>query len=253
MRQRSWPCSLSRIRSSPVNSSELSRTNKRRSASFKTSLVRRMPSSSIRFSAFRRPAVSISRIRNPERLTYSSIMSRVVPGTEETMARSVLSNALSKLDFPTLGLPIIAALIPSRIIRPSSNVSIMCWSLAWISLKTHSNCSFWINEISSSTKSIPASRWARLRINSSFNSSTSRLSIPRRRPWALQRLLVVAACMVSRTASACIRSRRPFRNARFVNSPGSAILASCCIRASQIFCIMKGPPWVCISTTSSPV
>ena len=65
--------------------------------------------------------------------------------------------------------------------------------------------------------------------------------------------------IIRSTASACTMSMRPFRNALFVNSPGSASLrvvpllrASC--RSLSISISIRGRlPKVCISTTSSLV
>ena len=50
----------------------------------------------------------------------SSIVSRVVPGISETIARSLSSSALSSEDLPALGGPTMATLTPSRISRPTS-------------------------------------------------------------------------------------------------------------------------------------
>ena len=48
--------------------------------------------------------------------------------------------------------------------------------------------------------------------------------------------------MISITASACERSIRPFKKARFVNSPGSAGRAPYLITVSKIFLTTKTPP-----------
>ena len=50
------------------------------------------------------------------------------------------------------------------------------------------------------------------------------------------------ALITSMTASAWDRSIRPFKNARFVNSPGSAGLAPYWITVSRIFFIIRTPP-----------
>ena len=55
----------------------------------------------------------------PRMLAVSSIVSRVVPGIGETMARSWPSNWLSRLDLPAFGRPTIAARMPRRRICPS--------------------------------------------------------------------------------------------------------------------------------------
>ena len=48
----------------------------------------------------------------------SSIVSLVVPGNSVTIALSFFDRKFNKLDFPTLGLPIIATSIPSFKILP---------------------------------------------------------------------------------------------------------------------------------------
>ena len=53
--------------------------------------------------------------------------------------------------------------------------------------------------------------------------------------------------------SACAKSIRPFKNARFVNSPGSAMRAPATNNNSRILFVTKIPPWQLISTTSSAV
>ena len=55
------------------------------------------------------------------------------------------------------------------------------------------------------------------------------------------------------TASALDRSILPFKKARLVNSPGSAILAPLSKTRSRTLCIRYTPPWVLISTVSSVV
>ena len=55
-------------------------------------------------------------------MTVSSTASRVVPAMGETMARSSPVSALSRVDLPTLGRPMIATLIPAGALRGSSTV-----------------------------------------------------------------------------------------------------------------------------------
>ena len=182
----------------------------------------------------RSPAVSTNRIGIPRTFNNSSKTSRVVPGISETIARSVRKRAFNKLDFPTLGHPIIATRAPSRMILPSSNV-LSNWS-RWpcISRSAPSNSLVSIKVMSSSTKSIPASRRARWWINWSRMRSTSLDKVPRNWACAALRLLVVVAWIVSRTASAWARSSRPFKKARLVNSPGLASRAPFRISAPQV-------------------
>ena len=61
------------------------------------------------------------------------------------------------------------------------------------------------------------------------------------------------AWITSITASAWERSIFPFKNARLVNSPGSAGLAPFLITVSRTFLTTNVPPWQLISTVSSPV
>ena len=57
----------------------------------------------------------------------------------------------------------------------------------------------------------------------------------------------------SATASACSRSSLPLRYARRVNSPGAAARAPAARSASSTLRGVSTPPWVEISTVSSPV
>ena len=61
------------------------------------------------------------------------------------------------------------------------------------------------------------------------------------------------ALSTSITASAWDRSILPFRNALFVNSPGSAGRAPYFITVSSTRFMARTPPWQSISTVSSPV
>ena len=70
------------------------------------------------------PAVSISLKLTPLMVKLSSIVSRVVPGIWETIARSSSRSAFNNVDFPTLGLPIMATGIPFLITFPSLKESV---------------------------------------------------------------------------------------------------------------------------------
>ena len=63
----------------------------------------------------------------------------------------------------------------------------------------------------------------------------------------------VFAFIISITASAWLKSILPFKNALFVNSPGSASLAPFSMQSSSILLAAKIPPWQFISTISSLV
>jgi hypothetical protein len=75
---------------------------------------------------------------------------------------------------------------------------------------------------SSSLKAISASRWTRTSISPFRRDSIRRDSSPFNWEAATFRAASVRAAIMSATASAWVRSMRPFRKARFVNSPGSA-------------------------------
>ena len=104
------------------------------------------------------PAVSVSTRGIPPILAYSSILSLVVPGISVTIALCSFKSIFMMLDFPAFGLPIIAVFRPSRRILPVSaelnSLSIFCISFSIDSLAP----SIATSSISSSGKSIEASR-----------------------------------------------------------------------------------------------
>ena len=105
----------------------------------------------------------------------------------------------------------------------------------------------------SSGKSIQASRLATV-----SSTPSRRASMPRpRRPssWraAARRARGVLARMMSITASAWVRSMRPFKKARRENSPGSAARAPWRSANSSTLAARRIPPWQVISAISSPV
>ena len=69
------------------------------------------------------PAVSSTLTGIPLTTRVDSITSRVVPGKGVTIARSLLLQALSKLDLPTLGQPTIATFKPLLSSSPCSAVA----------------------------------------------------------------------------------------------------------------------------------
>ena len=109
------------VLSSPSRGDEPSMTARMRSAFSMDARARSIPICSTLLSVSRRPAVSIRRRETPDMRTASSMVSRVVPGTSVTIARSSCRRAFSRDDFPAFGLPIIAVRSPSLIIRPSSD------------------------------------------------------------------------------------------------------------------------------------
>ena len=62
-------------------------------------------------------------------------------------------------------------------------------------------------------------------------------------PAALRTHAAVSASMMSATASAAHSSMRPFKKARFVNSPGPACLAPSAKSSSSSMRSTAGEPW----------
>ena len=101
-------------RSSQSKSAAPSTTTTNRSASAIARCVRSTPMLSIRSVDSRIPAVSVNITGNPLRFMCSLRVSRVVPAISVTMARSVPSKRLNRLDLPLLGRPTRVTLTPSR-------------------------------------------------------------------------------------------------------------------------------------------
>ncbi|CAG5925587.1 Uncharacterised protein [Streptococcus pneumoniae] len=93
-------------------------TSRTKSASLRAFFERSTPICSTMSSVSRIPAVSINLRGTPLMLTYSSMTSRVVPAISVTIALSSRKRLLRRLDFPTLGRPMMAVEIPSRRILP---------------------------------------------------------------------------------------------------------------------------------------
>ena len=125
-----WLMSSS-VRSWSVSGSELLSTRRTKSASSRAFLERSTPIFSTTSSVSRIPAVSINLRGTPLILTYSSITSRVVPSISVTMAFSSRRRLLRRLDFPTLGRPMIAVERPSRRIFPRLAVARRFSKRAW--------------------------------------------------------------------------------------------------------------------------
>ena len=111
------PGEASSRRSSWDTASPPSMAMSSRSALSTISLARDMPMLSAAESACRRPAVSKRRAVMPFMSRVPSSMSRVVPASGVTMARSSPSMALKRELLPALGLPSMAMRAPSRTIR----------------------------------------------------------------------------------------------------------------------------------------
>ncbi len=107
--------------------------------------------------------------------------------------------------------------------------------------------------MSSSAKSMPASRAAMRAISCCFIGMIWREREPPSCWAAMRAWWRVVASMRSWTASAWVRSRRPERKARWVNSPGSARRAPAAMHWRRRWSRRTGEPWEAISTMSSVV
>ena len=249
-----FPRARSRSRRSSSPSGSLpSSTARTSSARASASCERRTPSRSTTSTVSRRPAVSSRRTGMPRTLTNSSSTSRVVPGIGVTIARSAFASAFMRLDLPTLGRPTSTAVTPSRTMRPSSAVRMSCAIRSRTTVTPFARPCAEMNVMSSSEKSIPASTSTSRRTRPSRRRPSSSDRAPRSCSSATRRPASVRAEIRSMTASACARSSRPFRKARFENSPGSASRAPLRRRASIPSRRMSGPPWQWNSTMSSQV
>ena len=111
--------SLSTSGKSPV--SDRSTTT---SASSARALLLFTPSASIVSEVFLRPAVSVSLTGHPSMSSHSSIESRVVPATSDTIARFSRRSAFMSELLPAFGSPARTTRAPSRRILPSRTVDI---------------------------------------------------------------------------------------------------------------------------------
>ena len=189
----------------------------------------------------------------PRMLAVSSIVSRVVPGMGETMARSWPSNWLSRLDLPALGRPMMAARMPRRRICPSlavrSNSSMNATPLLQPGheLLPRVRRDVLLGEIN-----------VRLHVRQSLEHFVAQLvdalgQLAGELLVGGRKASSVREWIRSATASACARSMRPLRKARRVNSPGSARRAPLSSTVSSTALAGSSPPWQVISTTSSRV
>jgi hypothetical protein len=137
---------------------EASATSRRRSAFWIWWTVRWMPWDSMESEEERMPAVSMRRMGRPWRLMVSSMVSRVVPAVSETMARSKPRRWLRSEDLPTLGSPKMTVRTPSRRTRPWSAVASRESMVRMMEEMRERRCWVVWGSISSSGKSIHASR-----------------------------------------------------------------------------------------------
>ena len=95
----------------------------------------------------------------------------------------------------------------------------------------------------SSGKSIAAAMAASRDVISSRAVRTNAETPPSICRTALRMARSLPARIIRITPSACARSMRPFRNARYVNSPGSAIRAPAAISSLRILPTSACEPW----------
>ena len=224
-----------------------------RSASSAKSIAFLTPIFSTTSSVWRMPAVSIIFSGIPCILTCSSSVSLVVPAISVTMALFSPRSTFINEDFPAFGFPRITVLIPSLTRRPLSAESSIFWSSAIYPRTWTANSSPKPSAWMCSGSSRAASINAILPIIPFLNFSILFLTLPLNWFRELSSAISLFALITSITASAWDRSIRPFKKARFVNSPGSASLAPYFNTVSRSFFITTTPPWQSISTTSSLV
>ena len=223
------------------------------SASSAARRLRPMPICSTTSSVSRKPAVSTMCTGTPSSAICSRTVSRVVPAMSVTIATSSPASALSRLDLPTLGAPTSTTVMPSRSrlpCRADARTASTCRCSA-ASRPRASAASR--KSMSSSGKSSVASTSIRNVINSSTSAWMCRENSPLSERSAILAALWLDASIKSATLSACARSSLLLRNARLVNSPGSAARAPNSKQRESSICITTGPPCPCSSITSSPV
>ena len=211
-----------------------------------------MPSCSTRSSVARMPAVS-SRVSGTPWITSSlSTRSRVVPGRSVTIARSMRLSRFSRLDLPTLGRPTMATRRPSRNSSPWRASATSCSSAARTasSSATTAAPSRGGRSSSKSTRASSSANWSSKRSRRPPMRCCRPPSMPAMASWAARRLRAV---IISLIASARVRSSRPLRKARWLNSPGTARRAPAASTSSSTRCTATKPPWQWSSTTSSRV
>ena len=159
---------------------------------------------------------------SPIRSIRTSITSRVVPATSDVIAACRPAIAFSKVDFPTLGDPTIATTKPERIFEAITDrssiveIDICVWPTRSATSKYKSL------GISSSEKSILASKRAAARSKLARQTAPTSPKHPSRTRMACCRCDSVSASIRSDSASTWFKSSRPLSSARLVNSPGSA-------------------------------
>jgi hypothetical protein len=142
---------------------------------------------------------------------------------------------------------------PSWTMRPRANDASSPASVEVISSMRRAISVCGVTSMSSSAKSMPASSRAISSTSDCFAGAARRLSAPPIWLAAWRACVNVCASIRSRTASACVRSSRPARKARWVNSPGSARRAPSSSARRNRSSSTTGEPCAAISTRSSDV
>ena len=177
----------------------------------------------------------------------------MVPAISVTMALSSPKSTFIREDFPAFGFPKITVLMPSDMTRPSSQEAksrSTCFTIGSKAAKRRSG--YPSNEICSGSSKADSIKAISYKIFSR-SSRIFRETEPASWLTELFKAYSLVDWITSATASAWAKSIRPFKKARFVNSPGSAVLAPFRITVSKIFFTIKTPPWQSISTVSSAV
>ena len=183
----------------------------------------------------------------------SSITSRVVPRMSLTSALSSCSNRLRSVDFPALGSPTIATGNPFLMALPTAKESARRVTAVLISSAMAIRRVRSANSTSSSLKSSSSSISDTNSSRRSRREESMRLKPPRIWLTAMRCAAFEPLAITSATASACDRSRRPFINARRVNSPPSAARHPLPMSSATSCCCTHSEPWHDSSMTSSPV
>ncbi len=240
--------SASPASSASAASSTISTTSARSAAR----CARSTPSFSMGSLVSRWPAVSESSATTPPRLIRSVSTSRVVPGMAVTMARSWFKSAFISEDLPTLGRPASTMDAPSRSTRAPRS-SHLARSSERMARRSETTCSDAASSSTSSGKSVEASSSASTPVSFSdtpFTKADTPPSSCRTEARAAASPWAPISCI---TASARLRSMRPFKKARLVNSPGWAIRAPSARHRESTAPALTPPPWQWISATSSRV
>src|SRR5436190_3741044 len=237
--------------SGSASSAEAASTTKRSRSARRTASRERRTASPSSPGASWSPGASRSRTRMPTSISADST-SRVVPGMSETIA-SLPERALNRADLPAFGSPNSAALGRSSETARAAESPSSPRRAARAARARSTASATGRSSMSWSTKSIAASASAQRSSSELSTVASPREKSPSSWPRAARRSASSSAEIRSSTASACARSRRPFRKARSVNSPGRAGRAPRSRSARSRRSTSGGDPGRWTSTTSSRV